>query len=107
VFLDEDIGGLTRGIIFFATPHRALSLGGWPVILQRIYNTAHEYSENIGTKKSFDLAETLGLLQLFDKFEQSLGKSGPQIVSFYERHETFGESLPVLVSLYYLCSGYA
>jgi hypothetical protein len=99
VFLDDSIDDFTKGIIFFGTPHRALSLGGWPVILQRIYNTAHEYSDNIEPKQSFELAETLGLLQLFDKFEQSLGTSNAQIFSFYERHETFGESLPVLVSL--------
>ncbi|KAG4443311.1 hypothetical protein IFR05_001180 [Cadophora sp. M221] len=98
VFLDDDIGSLTRGIIFFATPHRALSVGGWPVILRRIYNTAHENTHNNETKKMFGLSGTLELSQLLNKYEQSLGNLGPLMFSFYERHETSGDSLPVLVT---------
>lgn len=80
------------------TPHRALSLSGWPQILRRIYNTAEEYSEVAGLKQSFELAETSKLLQLFHDFEQSLSTSHAHMFSFYEQHETFGDSLPVLVS---------
>lgn len=97
--MNESISASTKGIIFIGTPHRALSVGGWPSILQRIRDVARTYFNDCSPVKPLDSSGIVAMLESLSQFDSFLDRAAIRVVSFYEQHEASGSSMPVLVSL--------
>ncbi|KAF2972771.1 hypothetical protein GQX73_g779 [Xylaria multiplex] len=94
----DNLERATDGVVFMGTPHRALSVGGWPPILQRICEAAGKPSpafRTIGNIDNMVIEETANFLS---RFYSVINGHRMGIVSFYEQNETSGTSLPMLVT---------
>ncbi|KAH0558859.1 hypothetical protein GP486_004507 [Trichoglossum hirsutum] len=93
----DDIYRSTAGMIFFGTPHKTRSIGGWRSILRKIRSVAGEYRDDVGTLE-LSTHDEENIFKALSPFELTLNKVNLPIVSFYEKHESFHDGVPVLVT---------
>lgn len=86
----------TKQIIFFSTPHRAMSTRGWDRIYANIQEVAQEYSAIARSNSSSQHPNSTDLGSLLQEFDASLTPQ-TRILSMFEEHDAFNESGPVLV----------
>lgn len=94
--LDDILRNSTSGAIFIGTPHRALFVGGWPFILQRVYEVAGKRPRGSHAANNPDNIMIEEVVNFLSRFHSAIDEHRMRIFSFYEQREASGTTLPIL-----------
>jgi len=95
----SDINECTKGIIFFATPHRTRTALGWHSVVNRIRAASQYYNdaEEATPPPAADRPKAT-FMRLLSAFESSLDDGHISLYSCYEKNETGTDRLAMLVT---------